>query len=803
MSTLVALRRLRWIAKGLRDGGFQDFRTIGIADINVFQAGNGMIRLEGWVYSFRLLTNRPILEVLQDDKAIFTKTINTRRSPAAESYFGNKDLGDAGIYAFLQYESNVDLSARLRFETPKGDYFLNLGTIRKNTSKAIHPRVFDPWESNQFGEIDLGYMQLGSLRPYLQNNPSTTEDIVDIIIPIYNGLELLSPLFESVKQTSLPYRLIIINDASPDSRVDDYLQSVADNADNVILIENDRNLGFVRSVNRGLSMSSNDVVILNTDSELPDRWLERLIRPIRIDETVASATPMTNSGTICSFPNFLENNRLFDGLSLKAIDEQFGKMIPLYTEVPTGVGFCMAMSRSALAKIGALDEETFGKGYGEENDWCQRAIKAGFKNVLVENLFVYHKHGGSFESDEKRALCEAHEKKLLEKHPTYLEEVACFCQADPLSQFRSYVQSALRCSQLPPVLLVFNHLLGGGANDYLEKEKPKILEQGRAIATLAFEPVEYMYHLTVEYGELSFQCLSTSLASLLSLFDDVDEVWINELVTFGQIQGNMETIRDFIRVRKPLCKILIHDYFPICPSINLLDCEGRFCGIPSNLMKCQECYKKKGFDREYGATILDYRSKWKALFGEEADVVCFSVSSEELLTRAFPQIARVIVSPHAVRPLPKVKTNGYDHDEIRIGIIGRMCEHKGASIVKSIAEHSRAAGISVVLFGDFEDGQKPDGIKVIGEYQRDELSNLVQSEEIDVIFFPSIWPETFSFTCSEAISMGLPVASFDIGAPAERIKAYDLGKVMPLDLDIEEIVDELIRHANKSGVPNS
>ena len=132
-----------------------------------------------------------------------------------------------------------------------------------------------------------------------------------------------------------------------------------------------------------------------------------------------------------------------------------------------------------------------------------------------------------------------------------------------------------------------------------------------------------------------------------------------------------------------------------------------------------------------------------------------------------------------------------------------MCEHKGASIVKSIAEHSRAAGISVVLFGDFEDGQKPDGIKVIGEYQRDELSDLVQSEEIDVIFFPSIWPETFSFTCSEAISMGLPVASFDIGAPAERIKTYDLGKVMPLDLDIEEIVDELIRHANKSGVPNS
>lgn len=795
MSKLVALRRLRWIIEGLHDGGFHDFRTVGIPYINEFQAGNGIIRLEGWAFCFYQFTKQPVLEILRDSEVIFAKPVNIRRSLDAESYFENSGIGDVGIYAFLQYESGVDLSARLHFAIAKGDFFLELGPVKKNANKATLPKVIDPWESNQFGEIDLGYMQLESLHPNHQKAPSPVSSVVDIIIPVYNGFDLLHPLFESVKRTDAPYRLIIVNDASTDQRVSDYLKSVTDN---VVLIENERNLGFVRSVNRGLSVSTGDVVIVNTDTELPANWLERLIRPLRLDETIASATPMTNSGTICSFPNFLENNGLFDDLSLETIDEQFGKMIPLYTEVPTGVGFCMAMSRKALAEIGILDEETFGKGYGEENDWCQRAIKAGFKNVLVENLFVYHKHGGSFENEEKQALCETNEKKLLEKHPDYLNEVRRFCQVNPLSQFRSYIASALRCSQLPPVLLVFNHLYGGGANDYLEREKTKMLEQGRAIATVAFEPVEHMYHLTVEYGELSFQCYASSLVSLLSLFDDVDEVWINELVPYANLQETLDTIADFIRTRETICRVLIHDYFAICPSINLLDDQGKFCGVPSDLMKCQNCYKAKEIDRKgYGETILLYRKKWMTLFNERTDVICFSADSKALMSRAFPRLNDIIVKPHAVKPLSKVDMTKYEHSEIRIGIIGRMREHKGSNVVKSIAEQPGATGISIVLFGDFEDDQAPTGIKIIGEYQRDDLPNLIQSEEIDVIFFPSICPETFSFTCSEAISMGLPVVSFNIGAPAERIGVYEFGKVIPLETPPNMIINELVQHARE------
>ena len=65
------------------------------------------------------------------------------------------------------------------------------------------------------------------------------------------------------------------------------------------------------------------------------------------------------------------------------------------------------MSKNAIEKVGVLDADSFGMGYGEENDWCQRAILAGYRNVQVENLFVYHKHGGSFLSEDKKRYLES------------------------------------------------------------------------------------------------------------------------------------------------------------------------------------------------------------------------------------------------------------------------------------------------------------------------------------------------------------------------------------------------------------
>lgn len=798
MPKKLALRRLKWAAQGIRGNGLRDFRTMGIPLIEIFQATNGILRLDGWARPFKALVEPPSLEILQGDDIVFSTPVNTRRSQDAEAYFDDESIGEVGLFIFLHYESGCDLFAQLRFKTRRREFLLPLGAIKKNAGDSVEPTFIDPWEHGQLGEIDLGYMQLDTRHPRVHGNMEPDHRPVDIIIPVYNGFEYLEPLFDSLKDTEVPYRLIVVDDASPDERIKPLLDAIATTEDNVMLIENKKNRGFVHTVNHGIESSEHDVVILNTDTELPAGWLERLMRPLWLDSSVASATPFTNSGTICSFPKFLENNELFDGLPLETIDDQFRKMIPVYTEVPTGVGFCMALSKKAIDEIGTFDEKSFGKGYGEENDWCQRAIAAGYKNVIVENLFVYHKHGGSFESDEKQELCKKHEKRLLKKHPDYLVDVARFCEADPLAQFRSYVASALRCAELPPVTLAFSHLSGGGAAGYLERQKAESLEKGKAFALLTFEPIERMYHLNVEHRERSFQCCGSSLASILSLLEDVEEVWINELASYEFMQSTLETITEFVRDRKLPGKILVHDFYMVCPSINLLDDRGRYCGIPSDLMRCEACYKTKRFDEEgFGEDILAYRDKWLELLSQNLQIICFSENSKQLLARAFPEFDGVVVHPHEVEPLEKVRTNAYDHEGVRIGFIGKMTYHKGVPIIRALAEETRGSDVSLVLFGDFESEENIEGVKVTGEYRRDDLSRLLQSEEIDLVMIPSIWPETFSYTCSEAISTGLPVASFDLGAPAERVATYERGLVLPLDISPSQIVEEIKQHLRR------
>jgi GT2 family glycosyltransferase len=113
------------------------------------------------------------------------------------------------------------------------------------------------------------------------------------------------------------------------------------------------------------------------------------------------------------------NNPFCDALEqanlyLKDLNVPFEKLA-----FPTGVGFCMALNKKALRQIGFLDE-IYEKGYGEENDWCQRAVNAGFFNTVAGNLFVWHQHGGSFNSAEKDALCARHLKILTTRFPQYI-----------------------------------------------------------------------------------------------------------------------------------------------------------------------------------------------------------------------------------------------------------------------------------------------------------------------------------------------------------------------------------------------
>lgn len=280
-----------------------------------------------------------------------------------------------------------------------------------------------------------------------QMDKNADEDIgiISIILPVYNGIEYLSGVLNSIiLNTDTPFRLIIIDDASDDPLVLEYLsnftKAYALNSNQIFIIRNKENLGFVKSVNLASKLSQSHFVILNSDTEVPKGWLKRIIQPILSDDSVASVTPFSNSASICSFPNFCEDNSLFLDLRLGVLDQLFQRVFsPEIIELPTAVGFCMAVNNRVWKEIGGFDER-YGLGYGEENDWSMRAYSAGYKNVIATNLFVYHFHGGSFGSEKKRDILKENLPKVYQSHPNYAKLVQDFIHKDPLLTIRNLVE---------------------------------------------------------------------------------------------------------------------------------------------------------------------------------------------------------------------------------------------------------------------------------------------------------------------------------------------------------------------------
>jgi len=636
-----------------------------------------------------------------------------------------------------------------------------------------------------------------------------TREIVDIIIPVYNGYPLLFPLFKSIfENTTIPYRLIIVNDASTEGKVTAYLESLAQKNDAIRLIVNEENLGFVRSINRAAKIATHDFVILNSDVTVPPHWLERLMRPIRKLPNVASATPFTNSGTICSFPDFPNDSELFAGLTADEIDGAFARVKPdaCYFPLPTGVGFCMAINKTVWDKIGPFDAEAFGDGYGEENDWCLRAQAHEFTNVMVPNLFVYHKHGGSFSDRRKKEQLKKNMPRIHERYPSYGAQVEKFVSRDPARDIRKWVMVLLSaCRSARKVVLIVDHQLGGGANLYRRKLVRDRSGHFESFLILSYDVKNGRYRIKYIHDTMAPVLVYLKYpGELMGLVDylPVHEIIINNMVSYPDplaMLGVLHRIKNTQQARMIFCA---HDFFAICPSCNLLDENGTYCEV-SDLTNCQTCISqnKQVLEHYRQSDMRRWRQTWQNILDNCDEILCFSKSSLDIFSQVYPQTdsGKFVIRPHQVSDMRLVLFDRHGKKNIRtIGVIGFLALHKGSRIVFQINKRIavRNLGIRIVVIGDLPEHPEKytgsrDGIIVTGPYRRDNLPAIVETYGVDMVLLPSIWPETFSYVTEECIRMGLPVAVFDLGAPAERVRLYDKGividKIDP-DVALEQIM---------------
>jgi GT2 family glycosyltransferase len=237
-------------------------------------------------------------------------------------------------------------------------------------------------------------------------------------------------------------QLILLDDASQDAQVTKVIADFAQKFQGALRVEiNAKNLGFVGTVNRAMALTRNDVCLLNSDTQVTADWLMLLERCAASDSSIASVTPFSNNATICSYPDFCANNPppADAGHIARCLRDITP---PTYPRIPTAVGFCMWIRRRALQMVGDFDQATFGRGYGEENDFCYRASGHGWCHALCDDAYVVHHGGASFSLTNVKAGGD-NLARLLARYPSYNSDIAAFIAADPQRMRRDEITRQL------------------------------------------------------------------------------------------------------------------------------------------------------------------------------------------------------------------------------------------------------------------------------------------------------------------------------------------------------------------------
>ncbi len=340
-----------------------------------------------------------------------------------------------------------------------------------------------------------------------------------------------------------------------------------------------------------------------------------------------------------------------------------------------------------------------------------------------------------------------------------------------------------------PVAIVFDHNMGGGANVYRQRLIDERVAAGSSVVLCTYNLPTLDYRLSLHAGDGTTDPFRlSSFLELEPLFDNgrVAEVFVNSPVSFddpllfAEWTARMRAEHSGLRLT-----VTAHDFFSVCPSFVLLDADGHYCGVP-DLAVCAAClprHRASYVMLSPPTTIPLWRASWGRCLAAADEVRCFSGSTRTLLLRGHPRLdpARVTVVPHRIDFHPPRLPRISHADPLVIGVVGHISVQKGADIVKDTValierDHPESR---VVVIGTLDAAPASRQLVVTGPYQRDHLADLIEAHRINMILFPSICPETFSYVIEEMMLLRLPIVAFDLGAPGERLRDYDLGRIAP------------------------
>ncbi len=247
-----------------------------------------------------------------------------------------------------------------------------------------------------------------------------------VVIPLFGAHDLFVRCLRSVlAHTPASVPVLIADDHGPEPaslRWVEELDARGALQHDVVWARRDTNLGFVANCNAAFAQTAPaDVVLLNSDIEVAEGWLEGMLDAARSDTTIASATALANDATILSVPHRnAPVPALPQELSLAEAARRVRDASPrLRPRLPTAIGHCCLLRRSALDLVGGFDE-AFAPAYSEEVDWSQKCVLRGLQHVAADDVLVLHHGRGSLNvKGERNPLQLAHDALIAQRYPYY------------------------------------------------------------------------------------------------------------------------------------------------------------------------------------------------------------------------------------------------------------------------------------------------------------------------------------------------------------------------------------------------
>ncbi|MBS0559484.1 MAG: hypothetical protein JSR21_05465, partial [Proteobacteria bacterium] len=514
-------------------------------------------------------------------------------------------------------------------------------------------------------------------------------------------------------------------------------------------------------------------ILLNSDTEVPRGWTRRLAAHAYAAARVATVSPFSNRATICSYPTMESGGGppAF-GLGAAELDAAAQEAnAGRGADLPTTVGFCMYVRRAALDEVGGFDEARFGRGYGEENEFCMRAARRGWTHRLACDAYVHHEGEASF-GPAAPELSRAQDV-LRALYPDYSRAVAQHIADDPAAPARFALTLELfRRSGLPCVLMV-SHAMGGG----IARHVGELVARLAGIANVLLLRGD-SYGVSVSVPALpGHPALSIAADRLDDLADFLAAVPVARAHVHHAMGLGLD-LRALLRRLRLRFDVTLHDWFALCPQVTMQPySDARFCGEPGPAT-CNACIAT--VPSHGAAEILSWRAGHAWLFREAERVFCPSEDARARLLRFHPA-ANAVLAPHepvsagawTLAP-PRAPRAGAP---LRVALLGVLAGHKGAAAAVALAEAADPAALALHLIGTPETDLPPLAaarIACTGPYDDADLPALIARAKPHAIWFPARWPETYSYTLSAAVASGLPIVASRIGALPERLEGRPL-----------------------------